>query len=825
MKFSVEHTGSVSPPLGPSPRQIQIGLRWNIVAGMLAMIWLTLLGTPLTMLMESLDADAFRIGLMVSIQQLAMILQVPGALLSGLFGRRKWIWAGLAMVHRVVWFLPLLLVIDPRFTGQAGIRLILIMVAVSSVFAQLSVSTWYAWMADLIPERQRSRFWGMRQSLLWIVYTPTLLVFGYLLDLFPDPRHPDGHFVGFALVFALGAVAGCLDIVAHLKVPEPPPVLSALRRNLWIRIAQPFRNRDFSYLTAGMTVWYFNLGLIGSFAILFLTRKFGFTYSQLAVLNLSSSLAVIVGGFLWGFFIKRTGTRSFLISMVLVVPVFAFSWFLLRNTVVKVPVPWLGEVSIVQPMLVLIIANFLASLFYCGVGLCQLNALSVLTPREDRSMAMAVHWTSIGLGSALGPLLGGFLVDWFEVRFPMLVYPAGFQFGFMHLLVLLHIAIAWAVALPLVCRLRSLAGELPLSTTLSRMFVGNPLRLVGNILMMDTATTSRGRVRAVRGIGRQRIALAVTDLVEQLCNPISNVREAAASALGYIGNRDAVTALVTALNSSDAGLTLPVLRALQKAGDPAALPAILPLLNHETPEISQAAARTLGSFRDRRAVDPLIECMLSSPHVAVAAACAEALEAIGDPAAVRPMLMRLPAIGHPVMRQTLAVAVANLFGNRDTFYRLIENESRHSGTMLDTLLDVLEDGFRLFLRKRILPADETTRCLQSLRRRAASGDADGVLRFVRQAVRLAGTTFYRVPRHEDDAEWEKDITAQSERFGIMLEFLRHLATSGTGESDAPEDTQKPEAGMAPLDSAGMNHIGLPLAIYLLTVLLQEEKRW
>lgn len=821
--FDKDHE-TASPSLGPSPRQVQIGLRWNIVAGMLAMIWLTLLGTPLTMLMESLDADAFMIGLMVGIQQVAMILQIPGALLSGLFRRRKWIWAGLAMVHRVVWFLPLIMVIDPRFTGPSGIRLILIMVAVSSVFAQLSVSTWHAWMADLIPEPQRSRFWGMRQSLLWMVYTPTLLVFGYLLDFFPDPRHPEGHFFGFALVFALGALAGCLDIVAHLKVPEPPPVLTALRRNLRDRMVMPFRNRDFSWLTAGMTVWYFNLGLIGSFAILFLTRKFGFSYSQLAILNLSSSLAVIVGGLLWGFFIKRTGMRSFMISMMLVAPAFTLAWFFLRNTVVTLPLPWLGGMSIMQPMLVLIIANFLSSLFHCGVGLCQLNALAVLTPREDRSMAMAVHWTCIGLGSALGPLLGGALVDWFEVRFPMLAYPAGFRFGFMHLLVLLHVAIAWAVALPLTLRLRSLGGELPLSTTLSRMFVGNPLRLVGNILMMDTATTSRRRARAVRGIGRQRVALAVTDLVEQLHNPVSHVREAAASALGSIGNRDAVAALVTELNASDTGLTLPVLRALQKAADPAALPAVLPMLHHQTPEISRAAARTLAAFRDRRAVAPLVERMRVSPHASVTAACAEALEALGDPAAARAMLMRLPEIAHPVIRQTLAVAVANLFGNRDTFYRLIENESRHPGTMLDTLLDGLGDEFRGFLRKRMLPVDASTRCLQSLRHRAAAGDAQGMLRYLRQATRLAGASLYRVPRHDDDAAWENDIAAQNERFGVVLEFLRCLTACAGGETEAPPETQTRDPGQAPVDPEDIPPIGLPLAIYLLTVLLQEERR-
>ncbi len=824
MTLSAEHNDTVSPPLGPSPRQIQVGLRWNIIAGMLAMVWLTLLGTPLTMLMESLNADAFWIGFMVSIQQFAMILQVPGALLSGLFRQRKWLWAVLSMVHRVVWFAPIMLVISPQFTGVTGIRLILIMVAVSSVFAQLSVSTWHAWMADLIPEHQRSRFWGTRQSLLWMVYTPTLVVFGYLLDLFPDPRQPDGHFFGFALVFAIGALAGCLDIVAHLKVPEPPRVVCSVGRRLWHRMVMPFRNRDFSFLTAGMTVWYFNLGLIGSFSILFLTRKFDFSYSQLAVLNLSSSLAVIVGGFLWGFFIKRTGPRSFLISMMLMVPVFAFAWFFLRHTTVMVPLPWIGKVPIAQPMLILTITNFLASLFYCGVGLCQLNALSVLTPREDRTMAMAVHWTLVGLGSSLGPLLGGFLVDWFEVRFPMPVHPAEFRFGFMHLLALMHVAIAWGVALPLISRLRSVDGELPIGTTLSRIVVGNPLRLVGNILMMDTATTSRGRARAVRGIGRQRVALAVSDLVEQLRNPISNVREAAASALGRIGNREAVAALVDALNRPDTGLTLPALRALRNAADPAALPAVLPFLDHSTPEIAQAAASSLGALRDRRAVGPLVQQVQSTPHAIVAAACAEALENIGEPSAVRPLLMRLPHIEDPILRQTLAVAAANLFGNRDTFYRMIENESRHPGTMLDTALDDLGDVLRFFIRKRTLPPDDTARILQSLRRQIDLADADRLLSGLRDATRLAGATFYRVSRETDEARCEADIAAQSESFGIALEFLAHLAKPPGGEYPGMERDGEPMTSEPPPYSIDMNHIGLPLAMHLLTVLLQEVRR-
>ncbi len=816
-----------SIPLGPSPREIQVGLRWNIIAGMLAMIWLTLPGTPLTMLMECLGAEAFQIGLLVSIQQFAMILQVPGALLSGLFRRRKGIWAVLSMMHRLVWFAPVLLLFGPRYTGSNGILLLIGMVTVSSVFVQLSISTWNGWMADLVPEHQRSRFWGTRQSLLWAVYTPFLLLFGFLLDYFPDPRQPGGHYFGFALVFALGALAGCLDIIAHLKVPEPPPVPSATPSGLWRRITLPFRNHDFSYLTAGMVVWYFNLGLVGSFSIIFLTRKFGFSYSQLAILNLSASLAVIAGGLLWGFFIKRVGSRSFLVSTLLVAPVFAFVWFLLRDTTVSVPLPWFGAITIFQPMLILFVSHFLSSLFYSGIGLCQLNMLSVLTPREDRSMAMAVHWTAIGLGASLGPLLGGWLVDWFELRFPTPLHPLGFQFGFMHMLGVLHAVIIWVGVLPFIRRLRATAGELPVGATLSRMFIGNPLRLVGNILLMDTASTSRERVRAVRGMGRQRFDLAVTDLIDQLHNPATSVREAAVSALGRIGSCDAVAALVTELGKPDTGLTLPLLRALQQAADPAALPAVLPWINHSSPEIARAAIRALSAFRDGRAVGPLIEKINTVPDATLMAACAEALEILGDPIAIRPILRRLPYLLNPVLQRTLAVAVTNLFGSRDTFYRLLENESRHPGTLTDALLDDVSTAIRSLSHLDAATFTTVGRHLQSLRRRLSDRGTFAAAVSLRELSHHIGGALYRVPLNSDPARWTATIAAQNERYGLVLELIEMLTTDraedrATDQPDVEVDL-KPDTHSAATPTDEMQTT-LPLALHLLTTVLKEERR-
>jgi hypothetical protein len=87
------------------------------------------------------------------------------------------------------------------------------------------------------------------------------------------------------------------------------------------------------------------------------------------------------------------------------------------------------------------------------VLLAQLKLIGSIAPRRDRVMAMAVHWTLLGGIASAGPLLGGVVKD---------AWPAGASAGgYFHLLVVLHMALAWFVCIPLFFRIRRMGQRPP----------------------------------------------------------------------------------------------------------------------------------------------------------------------------------------------------------------------------------------------------------------------------------------------------------------------------------------------------------------------------
>ncbi|MCX7935552.1 MAG: HEAT repeat domain-containing protein, partial [Planctomycetota bacterium] len=107
-------------------------------------------------------------------------------------------------------------------------------------------------------------------------------------------------------------------------------------------------------------------------------------------------------------------------------------------------------------------------------------------------------------------------------------------------------------------------------------------------------------------------------------------------------------------------------------------------------EMRTEAARTLGVIGDRRAAPSLLEILRESHDDRVVTASCEALARLGEIAAIYEMLPRLRAARNPVLRRSLAVAVADLLGQRrGEFYRILSQEEEEYGSEAADLINHL----------------------------------------------------------------------------------------------------------------------------------------
>lgn len=783
----------MSTPL--SERALRRGMNVNILAGALGMMWVAVaMGIPLTMFMESLQASGVLIGLTVTVQQIAMVLQIPAAMLTDRLTVRKRFWATVAIVQRMLWFIPAFL---PFFLADrlhtAGIAMVAI-VSVSAALANAVAAPWWSWMADLIPEHVRGQFWGRRQSLVTAAHLFALWVAGYLLDLFPDPSGGGGSFLGFSLVFALGAALGTADIVVHLWVPEPPPVLPERTTPAFKRLLAPLANRDFRQTTLAMGMWMLGVGLIGQFGYVYLKRTYDVTYTQLSVTTMSASAGVIVAGVLWGYIMDRLGPRNLAAISMILAPCFGAVWFFMRDAPVLVDLPLLPAFSVPQPILLLCCVNVAAGAFYSAVALARVGLATSFASPEGRTAAMAVHWSIVGLLGAFGPLAGGRIMDWMTAHPVDWVFPTGTHFGFFHVLVVLQMTVSWCVAVPLVLRIRRRPGEVPVRTAFSRLIVGNPLRALSSIYSiyaMGSAATSQRRANAVRTVGSRRAALAVSDLIERMDDPAAEVREEAALALGRVGCPEAVDALLRKFNDPTSDVMPQIARALREAKSPESVGTLIEKLSDSDRETVAETARALGAIGDRRASKALMQLLERSADPKVVSAAGEALSLLGEMAAIYEMLPRMINTQNPVLRQSLAVAIGDLAGKPNEFYRILTREQKSHGSAVDPLLTRVRDAIRAATRTAMHEEGEhLTESLKQIQTAYDTRDFDATARLISELSLAMAALHYGIEFGDHTDVVSETMIWHDERFGIGIWYLNMLQERmQTAPHNGPDKTE------------------------------------
>lgn len=811
-----------------SENQIRHYLRVNILAGSIGMGWWAIvMGMPLTLLLEALGASGLQMGLIVTLMQVSMITQLPGALCMDRLKARKPLWLPINLAARAIWIVVPLLLMLMSSRPLVVAQVILVLVGISSMLNSAMGAAWWSWMADLVPEHLRARFWGARQSWTMAAYLVATAVSGYILDHYSGSTG-GGRLRGFELLFLVASVLGVADLVVHAGIPETPPG-SVVRGVHWLkRLARPMTHPDFRRQTIAMGVYTFAMGLV-SLGVVFLKKDFNASYSQLSAIMITANVGTIIVGFAGGYIMQRIGGRAFGATMLSLAPLIMVSWFFVSATPVNLhglfngklapfvhmllrpfPSSWdvrLEGLLLPQVIWAFLVVNFFSGFIHGGMGVCQMSMIGALAPKEGRTVAMAVHWCVVGLIGAAGSLIAGNVMDYFSAHPLSVMLPSGMPMAFHHVLIVAHVLILWGIAVPLQLRVTRRTGEPDFAMALSRLMIVNPLRAVTNIYTMSTAVTSSRRAAAVRTLGQERIAIAVSDLIERLDDPSSDVREESALALGRIGSREAVDALLLKLNDPHSDLAPEIARALRQAPDPRSVDALVRRLEDPDRETASESARTLGAIGDRRAVPSLLDLLEKSEDAKIVSASSEALARIGELAAIYEILPRMKEARNPVLKRSLAVAIGDLLGEREGFYRVLVREHQARGSEAETMLKDL--------RHDIAAATERTMSkeghrLQDKAREAQAAYESGRLDACADAlfdlaVGLAALN-WGVTFGGDAAGFLPDLVWRDEQFGVGVWYLCMLRSGFDAAKLGPVDDTDVLLGMYFLYSRGVKRV-------------------
>lgn len=677
-------------------RQLRRGLQLNIAAVAIGNVWAAVaVGAPFTMLWQALGASGVTIGLASMVQQLAVVAQLPGALLTERFRSRKWFWILVTLPHRLLWAVPAWLLWWVPDQPERIITWVLVAVAISAVLAHLGAPAGGAWIFDLVPSEGAARFWGRRHAIATLTFLVSTWAAGYMLDRAAGGSGQGNILAGFAMILLIAAGFGVSDILVHMAVPETRAVRSPHRGSLWREVTAPWRDRDFRWLTLAFGAWGFAVGMVGPFGLVYLREEFAITYQHIFATQIVAGMGSVVAGLQAGYIIDRLGARAYGVVLLAVLPVLSAVWFFLSREDLAFLLPWVGAFSLPQPVVLICLANLAGGALGASLALCQVRLLGALTPREGRPMAIALHWTIIALLGATGPIVGGVMKDWLAA-FPISLHlPTGLPLSYFHVLVALFMLMTWFVCIPLYAQLSIRKGDLPVGEALPRLWIANPLRAVRHVYSLhalNAAVSAGQRAGAIRDVASNRATIATSDLIARLDDPSFEVREEATYALGQLGTREAFDALIQKLRSPHCDLFPQIARALRYAQHAEATDQLIRLLAHADRPTVCEAARSLGYHKHQpEAADALRQLAAVTADDAIFSAAADGLARLGDRRALPLLLERWITTKNPVLRSSIRLNIADLLGERGEFYRLADRELSQPGAATDRLLDGLQE--------------------------------------------------------------------------------------------------------------------------------------
>jgi HEAT repeat protein len=146
------------------------------------------------------------------------------------------------------------------------------------------------------------------------------------------------------------------------------------------------------------------------------------------------------------------------------------------------------------------------------------------------------------------------------------------------------------------------------------------------------------RVEAVRALGQIDDASVLKPLIAAFRDDDLRVYKAAVESLVQLG-QIAMEPLVTALKDKDYKVRYNAAETLGQIGDAQAVQPLVVALNDEIQAVRSTAAAALGKIGDPSAVEPLLKA-LEEKDVGTQENAIEALVQIGDPRAIKPILTR-----------------------------------------------------------------------------------------------------------------------------------------------------------------------------------------
>jgi HEAT repeat protein len=606
----------------------------------------------------------------------------------------------------------------------------------------------------------------------------TMLLSGFFLDLFPKPSE-GGTYLGYMILFGIGTLMGCLDVVLHTAIPEPP-MESVEKGTPFVRlILAPLKDRSFLRLSLIGGAFTFGALMVNPFGVVYCLEDLGMSWSFLVSFLSAVNLPfAVLGSFAWGWMAQRYGFRPVLIVTSILGVLNLMAWFLVSATPVTVYAPGVGTMQLKMYHLILPLMNVVGGFVWSGHALAMFNLLIGLSPSRGKAVYLASYATIVGVFSALGPFIAGMIVTWAKAGGIAHPFYLGVTLNYWHILLGIT-AVVWTILIGFMFTIER-PQESPVGFFVGQIVRGNPLRAFYIMATAQLSTAPEKRARAMRSLGETGSSLAVGELLAHLDDPDPGVREEAVRSLGKIRDTSAVAALAARLRDPEGDLRVLSARSLGMIGGKEAVEVLVEQMRDPSREVRLEAVRALGDLAPPAAQQVLLELLASEEDLQVRAAASTALSRMRNVDAVWEMIEVFRLAENSLVRAQVAIAIGQILNHEGDFYPLYRGEQRLRGSQVSRLIGRLRG--RLTAGQAEGDARATARTLRRIESAYIDGNWNRCARLLTGLVLNFACRAHGLPENAPEPVFY--LLARDWRLAACLHYLETLSP-GEGDSHLP----------------------------------------
>lgn len=334
-------------------------------------------------------ATDFQIGLLGSLPQaLGSIAQIWSSRLVHIFNSRKK-FILFSVVFELLMYIPIALVF---FFGTFKVFHLIFFVCLYWIFGTIAVPAWSSWMGDLVNEKERGTYFGIRNKIAGFAFFLAMLFGGYILQLFSDGLTT--QYIGFVIIFVLAFISRIFSFVYLSKKYEPDYSLFPERYFSFIDFLKQARFRNYGLFVLYLCSMNFGVYLASPFFAAYMLYELKLGYLMFTVVNATMIIVKYLVMPIWGKASDKFGTKK----------VLALSGFLMPLA----PILWIFSDNIWWILGIQVYSGFV----WAGFEISSFSFIFDTTTAQKRTRCVAYYNVLNGFSIFFGALLGGFILKY-----------------------------------------------------------------------------------------------------------------------------------------------------------------------------------------------------------------------------------------------------------------------------------------------------------------------------------------------------------------------------------------------------------------------------